>query len=111
MVPVLPLTTIVGANGCGGDDVTTCEIEMVEVGKREVEIVLGRLDGVVIAGVEAEVGPLVRVNCVIGTGDVCCGGGGGEDGADSSVQNVCLSFLSFKVLKIKSFIQTSNTSS
>lgn len=85
MVPVLPLTTIVGANGCGGADVATCDIEIVEVGKREVEIVVGRRDGVVIAGVEADVGPLVRVNCVTGIGDVCCGGG---DGADSSVQNV-----------------------
>lgn len=84
MVPVLPLTTIVGANGDGGADVATFEIEIVEVGKREVDTVVGRRDGVVIAGVEADVGPLVRVNCVTGTGDVCCGGCG--DGAESSAE-------------------------
>lgn len=82
VVPVLPRTTIVGANGCGGAAVAIFEI--VDVGKRDVEIVDGGLrDGVVFAVVEADVGPRVRVNCVAGTGDV--GFSGGCDGGDSSV--------------------------
>lgn len=70
MAPVLPRTTIVGANGDGGAEVEIFEIEIVEEGIRDggtVEEMIGRLVGVVADDVEIDTGPLVRVNCVTGT--------------------------------------------